>query len=112
MTRVAGADAVTVAAKAMTEAQLQEAVTGMLDAHRIPWWHDNDPKRNKPGLPDLLIFGRRVVFWELKRQGERPTEDQVKILTRIARAENGSARVVRPMDLLDGSVQGWVRSLR
>lgn len=105
-------DAMTTMANAMTEEQLQEAITGILDAYKIPWWHDNDPLRNKAGLPDLLIFGRRIVFWELKRQRGRVTTEQHALLTRIVRSENGSARVVRPMDLLDGSVQEWLRELR
>lgn len=104
--------AIATAAKAMTEAQLQDAITGMLDHYRIPFHHETDSRKSKAGFPDLCIFGRRIVFWELKTQGGRVTEDQHRILTRIVRAENGSARVVRPMDLLDGSVQEWVRGLR
>jgi len=112
MTRAAGVDAVTTMAKAMTEDELQDAITGMLDHHGIPWHHEVDSRKSKRGLPDLLIFGRRVVFWELKTQTGRVTPEQHTLLTRIVRAENGSARVVRPMDLLNGSVQAWVRGLR
>lgn len=112
MTIIARGSAIDVAAKAMTEDQLQEAITGMLDAYGIPWHHETDSRKSKRGLPDLLIFGRRIVFWELKRQKGRVTPEQHALLTRIVRAENGSARVVRPIDLLDGSVQAWVRGLR
>lgn len=109
---MAGRSAVDVAAKAMTEDELQDAITGMLDHYRIPWHHETDSRKSKKGLPDLVIFGRRVVFWELKRQSGRVTPEQHALLTRIVRSENGSARVVRPMDLLDGSVQAWIRGLR
>ena len=112
MTAVVRGSAIDVMARAMSEDQLQDAITGMLDHHHIPWHHETDSRKSKRGLPDLIIFGRRIVFWELKRQGGRVTQEQHAILTRIVRAENGSARVVRPMDLLDGSVQTWVRGLR
>lgn len=112
MTTIARGSAIDVAARAMSEAQLQDAITGMLDHHGIPWHHEQDSRKSKRGLPDLIVFGRRIVFWEIKRQGGRVTPEQHAILTRIVRAENGSARVVRPMDLLDGSVQTWVRGLR
>lgn len=110
--RIVRQPAVDVMAKAMTEEQLQDAITGMLDHFRIPWHHEVDSRKSKRGLPDLIIFGRRIVFWELKTQGGRVTPEQNALLSRIVRAENGSARVVRPLDLLNGSVQTWVRGLR
>jgi len=112
MTTIARGPAIEVAAKAMTEAQLQSAIEGMLDHYGIQFHHETDSRRSKRGLPDLLIFGRRIVFWELKTQRGRVTPEQHALLTRIVRAENGSARVVRPLDLLNGSVQEWVRGLR
>ena len=104
--------AVDAMAKAMSEAELQDAITGMLDHYRIPWHHETDSRKSKKGLPDLIIFGRRIVFWELKKQGGRVTPEQHELLTRIVRAQNGSARVVRPMNLLSGDVQTWIRELR
>ena len=111
MTTIARGSAVDVMARAMTEAQLQEACTGMLDAYKIRWWHDSDSRRNKAGLPDLVIIGRRVEWWELKRQTGRVTPEQNACLSDLIRA-GAKARVVRPLDLLTGDVQLWVRSLR
>lgn len=112
MTTMARGSAVEVMAKAMTEDELMGSITQMLDAYRIPWHHETDSRRSKAGFPDLCIFGRRIVFWELKTQRGRVTPEQNALLSRIVRAENGSARVVRPMDLLKGDVQTWVRGLR
>jgi hypothetical protein len=111
VSRIVGGSAVEVMAKAMTEDQLQDAVTGMLDAYKIRWWHDNDSRRNQAALPDLVIIGRRVEWWELKKQGGRVTPEQNDWLSDLVRA-GAKARVVRPMDLLTGDVQVWVRSLR
>lgn len=109
--RIMRQPAIDVMAKAMSEEQLQEAITGMLDAYKIRWWHDNDPRRNKAGLPDLVIIGRRVEWWELKKQTGRVTPEQNDCLSDLVRA-GAKARVVRPLDLLSGDVQAWVRSLR
>jgi hypothetical protein len=103
--------AIDVMAKAMSEEQLQEAITGMLDAYKIRWWHDNDPIRNQSGLPDLIVIGLRVEWWELKSQTGRVRPDQNAFLSDLVRA-GAKARVVRPIQLLDGSVQTWVRGLR
>jgi hypothetical protein len=48
-----------VASLPMTHAGLQKAVTDLCDWLDIFWWHDTDSRKNKGGLPDLLIIGRR-----------------------------------------------------
>lgn len=109
--RIVRQTAIDAMAGAMSEDQLQDAITGMLDAYKIRWWHDNDPRRNKAGLPDLVIIGRRVEWWELKKQGGRVSPEQNACLSDLVRA-GAKARVVRPLDLLQGDVQAWIRSLR
>lgn len=111
MTAVARGSAIDVMANAMTEAQLQEAVTGTCDAFGLRWWHDNDSRRNTAGLPDLVIVGRSVEWWELKSQTGRVRAQQNEWLTALLRA-GAKVRVVRPLDLLRGDVQTWLRSLR
>lgn len=103
--------AIDVMAKAMSEDDLQAAITGMLDHYRIKWWHDTDSRRNKAGFLDLCIVGRRVEFWELKSQGGRLRPEQNEWLTALVRA-GAKCRVVRPLDLLRGDVQTWLRGLR
>src|SRR5437870_3667773 len=78
--RIVRQPAIDVLAKAMTEAQRQDAITGLLDHYRIPWHHETDSRRSKAGFPDLCIFGRRVVFWELKTQRGRVTPEQNALL--------------------------------
>lgn len=112
MSRIVRGPAVEVMAKAMTEQQLQDAITGMCDHLKIRWHHEVDSRKSKSGFPDLVLAGRRVVFWELKTATGRVTPEQNAWLTAVVRAEFGQARVVRPMDLLDGSVQEWLRALR
>jgi hypothetical protein len=41
----------------MTHAELQKAITDLAKALGIWSWHDNYSRRNKAGLPDLLLVG-------------------------------------------------------
>lgn len=52
----------------MSHAALQEAVTDLCDWYGIWWWHDNDSRRNKAGLPDLWLIGEQHTV------GDRPAE--------------------------------------
>jgi len=63
----------------MTHAGLQEAVTDLCDWYGIFWWHDTDSRRNKSGLPDLLIIGTAELWRELKvpPDGLRPRQREV-----------------------------------
>lgn len=70
---------------AALEAGFQDTVTEFADLCGWWWWHDNDPRRNRAGLPDLmLVRGPRLVYAELKRQGEKPSPTQVDVLARLA----------------------------
>jgi hypothetical protein len=72
----------------MTEAQLLAAVR--LLGQRTGWaltYHTYDSRRSEPGWPDLVLLHprrRRVVFAELKREGEHPTADQQAWLDGLA----------------------------
>ena len=65
----------------MTHAQLQKAITDLCDWWDIWHWHDTDSRRNKSGLPDLLIIGTAQLWRELKvppdtlRPGQRQFRD-------------------------------------
>jgi hypothetical protein len=55
--------------RAMSEAEWQRTVTDYATLRGWRWFHDNDSRRNKAGLPDLLLVrDRRLVFAELKRE--------------------------------------------
>ena len=111
MTSIVRRPALTAVARAMTEDELQTTITELLDRFKIRWHHETDSRRSKSGLPDLIIVGRQVEFWELKAQGGKVTSEQGAFLSDLV-AAGVKARVVRPMDLLDGSVVAWVRGLR
>ena len=50
-------------------------------------FHAFDSRRSAGGFPDLvLVRGGRLVFAELKKEGEQPRPDQVEWLTALERA--------------------------
>lgn len=65
----------------------EKTVQGQIEEHlalyRWDWvYHTHDSRRSQRGLPDLLaIRGPRKVWLEVKRVGERPTADQVMVMT-------------------------------
>ena len=103
--------AATVLAAAMSERDLQRAVTDMASAYGLLWWHDNDSRRNKSGLPDLLIVGKQAVWVELKAEKGRFRPAQQIWLTTLAAAGH-DVRVIRPSDLLGGKVQALMEEIR
>lgn len=67
--------------RALPESSFQAQVVELAD--RAGWWswHDNDPRRNKAGLPDLiLVKPPRVLFVELKREKGRFNGSAQKIV--------------------------------
>jgi hypothetical protein len=100
-----------VAAQVMTEAQLQAAVVDLARYLGLTVWHDVDSRRNLAGFPDLVLIGRKVLWLELKRQTGRVRPEQQAFLSRLVRAGQ-DARVIRPADWLDGTVERLLRSIR
>lgn len=112
MTRVArGNAALAAVTKAISEAELQRSITDMADLYRVKWHHEVDSRKSKAGFPDLVLCGSRLEMWELKKQDGTVTPDQREWLEALMRAGT-TARVVRPSDLLNGSVQKWMEGLR
>ena len=106
-------------ARDMSEAVFQGKV---IDLARGLGWKHYHPPRNKPdpkdrrirnvvsGWPDLVLVHReqaRILFRELKRQREKPREDQEEWLEllRIACHADEAADVWRPLDLLEGRIE-------
>ena len=63
---------------AMTEAQLQKAVTDLCKLYGLKYHHQRYSIGSGAGWPDLTIAGRRLLFRELKREGGKVTEAQVQ----------------------------------
>ncbi len=62
-------------------------------------WHDNDSRRNRGGLPDLiLIRPPRVIFAELKKHDGRVRSAQQKVLGLLADCPDVESYLWRPDD--------------
>lgn len=111
MNRVNEHNALATVVRTMTEAQLQQAITEMADVYRVRWHHEVDSRRSKAGLPDLILCGSRLELWELKKQAGTVSPDQRAWLEALMRA-GITARVVRPIDLVSGRCQDWMKGLK
>ena len=91
----------------MTEGQLQAAVVELCDRLGLLCFHDNDSRRNRAGLPDLIIVGSSVLFVELKSEDGRVSPEQ-RIW--ISALENAGVDVVvwRPSHLQDKTIQAYL----
>lgn len=88
--------------RAVRERQFQEWTVDV--ATRFGWWvwHDNDSRRNRAGLPDLiLVRPPRVVFVELKRETGRLRPEQARVLALLERCPGVESYVWRPSDEQD-----------
>lgn len=100
-------------AEAMTEQHLLEAVLALADTLGVRAHHEVDSRRSRAGLPDLILVGRRVEFWELKVENPargRLSNEQADWIAALL-AAGVTARVVRPSQLVDRTVEGWLRAL-
>lgn len=85
----------------VSEAAFQALIVDL--AERFGWvcWHDNDPRRNDAGLPDLLLLGgpsgRSILWWELKTAKGRLRPEQAAMGERLLRCGQRWA-VIRPSD--------------
>ena len=71
------------------EADFQQRVTDLADAHGWDWQHCRLPQQDRPGFPDLVLWhpGRGLVlFRELKRDEGHPTHAQMSRLSGLIRA--------------------------
>jgi hypothetical protein len=86
------------------EADLLRAVEAMARKRGVLAYHDNDSRKNTPGLPDLiLVGGDRVVWVELKTEDGRLTHEQTVWRYRLI-AAGQTFHIWRPKDLLDGTI--------
>lgn len=103
--------------RACTERQLMDAVIEC--AERLGWrcWHDTDSRRNKPGLPDLiLVRGGELIFAELKTSRGQLRAEQREWLEALGAVMDASENLDRewspvsvclwrPADWLDGTIE-------
>ena len=93
-------------AAGMSEAQLQSAVRRLCGDLGLAVEHVEDSLNGRtwlPGMPDLVIFGKEILFRELKNSGNSLSPKQRRVRAIIV-AAGGDYAVWRPMDLLDGTI--------
>lgn len=115
------------AARAMTEAQLLDAVRRL--ALALGWlpYHTHDSRRSEPGFPDLVLVhprAGRLIFAELKTEAGKVSGAQEDWLTALTAVAENIARALpvgtpgppavdvhvwRPTDLLGGTVERVLR---
>ncbi len=84
----------------MTGEALQDAIVQTAQLHGWYWFHDTDSRRNNAGLPDLiLIKPPRVLFVEVKGDGDRLRPEQAHVLDLLAECDTIASGVVGPDDL-------------
>lgn len=84
----------------ISEAAFQRQVIDLAILHGWWCWHDQDSRKNRAGLPDLILVKRRVVWAELKVPPRELTSDQEACLARL-RAAGAEVHVWRPADWKD-----------
>ena len=90
-------DASDVVLKATTEAQYQKQIVDLAEACGWLVWHDNDPRRNSAGLPDLLMVrGPVLLFIEVKTEKGKVSPEQEAFIGRLKQVKYVHADVVRP----------------
>jgi hypothetical protein len=91
-------------AAAMSEAEVERAVAGMVKQLALFGYHTRDSRRSAAGFPDWTICGPGgVIFRELKREGKHPTGAQLAWLDALT-AAGVDAGVWCPSDLLAGRI--------
>jgi hypothetical protein len=93
----------------MTEEQLQTSVVQLAGLCGWEWFHDEDSRRNRAGLPDLiLVRGHRLLWRELKTATGRVRHDQKRWIA-LLQAAGEDVGVWRPDDWFDGTIRKELR---
>jgi hypothetical protein len=93
-----------IAAK-MPEDELQENIRAACAGLGLAVQHIHDPRRCwLPGWPDLVIFGNRILYRELKTEHNSLSPDQRRVGSIITRA-GGNWSTWRPRDWVGGVIQ-------
>jgi hypothetical protein len=97
-------------AKTMSHDELQENVIKLAKTYKWWWWHDEDSRRNRAGLPDLiLIRPPRLIFAELKTEKDKLRPGQAEVIDKLAAVPGVEVCIWRPSHLLAGKIQGLLR---
>lgn len=105
--------AIELAARQMSEQQLQRAVIDACDTLGLLVFHVTDSRAAKVrrGWPDLAIVGKRLLIRELKTETGRVRPEQHLWISRLVRA-GVDAGIWRPSSLLSGEIVQTLRGIR
>jgi hypothetical protein len=98
----------------MSEDQLQASVEDLLTRLHYLWFHDEDPRRDNAGLPDLIAvhpFTGFLLMVELKTQKGKTTTRQSEWLAALQRRRRDHFHVAiwRPEHWRNGVIQQVLR---
>lgn len=97
----------------MSEAELQTNVTDTAETGGWLWWHDVDSRKNRRGLPDLILCHPqtgRLVWVELKSDTGKLRPDQRKWLRALVISHE--CYIWRPKDWTSGAIQRFLLAER
>ena len=94
----------------MMESDFQDQVIARCEALGLRVWHDEDSRRNRAGLPDLIVVGTTTVFIELKSMRGKLRPEQEAFMTDLYEAGT-QVLLWRPEHLFDGTVDRILRSI-
>lgn len=83
-----------------TEAHFQGRVKELAELQGWLYFHDEDPRRNKPGFPDVVVTHPAwaiTYFWELKTEQGRVRPKQAQWIAALHRSGLRAA-IYRPSD--------------
>jgi len=67
----------------------RDVQAAILDIARLLGWrayHTFDSRKSEAGFPDLVLVRDRIIFVEVKREGQRPRPNQVEWLNALSSA--------------------------
>jgi hypothetical protein len=102
--------AATAQLRQVSERDFQRTVTQLCDWLQLDWFHPLSSRGMRPGWPDLVIIGDRILYRELKSESGVVSAEQRRVGSRLTRAGADWA-VWRPRDLRSGVVERQLRQL-
>ena len=96
---------------AMTEAHLQREVRRLVALYGLFEFHVPNSKGCRPGWPDLVIVGTRMIFRELKKAYENPSASQRDVGYKL-QAAGADWSIWRPLDLESGLIARELEAIR
>lgn len=88
--------------RSVPESDLQGQCQQVAELIQVPYFHDNDPRRNFAGLPDTLIPVAPVLcLWELKTEAGKLRPEQVVWGEVLQACTKLDYRVVRPSTIAE-----------